>query len=111
VSVPEIGAEEAQQLLAEGALLLDVREHDEWSAGHAMAAEFLPLGDVPAAMHRLPRDRRIVAICRSGARSGRITEFLNRQGFDVVNLSGGMQAWAAAGYDVRTDDGADGIVA
>jgi rhodanese-related sulfurtransferase len=111
VTVPEIGPEEAQALVDGGALLLDVRQPDEWEVGHAPAATFVPLGDVPARTDELPKDRRIVAICRSGARSGRATEFLNAQGFDVVNLAGGMKAWAAAGLPVETDDGGPGTVA
>jgi rhodanese-related sulfurtransferase len=111
VSVPEVDADDARALVDHGALLLDVREPEEWEAGHAPEAEFVPLAQVPDAVDRLPRDRRIVVICRSGARSARATEFLNAQGFDAVNMSGGMKAWAATGFDVRTDEGDDGIVA
>jgi len=111
VSIPEVGAEEAQELVESGALLLDVREPEEWVAGHAPQAQFVPLGEVPASLDALPRSRRIVAVCRSGARSGKATEFLATHGFDVVNLGGGMQAWAAAGFTVETDDGVPGTVA
>jgi rhodanese-related sulfurtransferase len=93
-----------------GALLLDVRELDEWQAGHARDARFIPLGELEARAGELARDRRIVAICRSGARSARATMFLRAQGLDVVNLTGGMRAWSTAGLDVVTDDGAAGTV-
>jgi rhodanese-related sulfurtransferase len=111
VSVPEVEADEAQALAESGAVLLDVREPDEWQAGHAPGARWLPLGEVAARVDDLPREQRIVAVCRSGARSGRATEFLVAQGLDVVNLAGGMKAWAAAGHPVVTDDGAPGDVA
>jgi rhodanese-related sulfurtransferase len=111
VSVPEVDTVEGRELVTSGAFLLDVREADEWVAGHAPEAQFLPLRELPARIDQLPRDRRIVAVCRSGARSGRATEFLNARGFDVVNLAGGMQAWEAAGFPVETDDGSPGTVA
>ncbi|HEY7135564.1 MAG TPA: rhodanese-like domain-containing protein [Acidimicrobiia bacterium] len=110
-AIPQVDVEEARRRLDDGALLLDVREPDEWNAGHAPDATFLPMGQVTAAREQLPRDRAIVAICRSGARSGRVTAALVSWGFDAVNLAGGMQAWAAAGNPVVTDDGGPGTVA
>ena len=101
--VPEVGPEEGRAFVDAGALLLDVRELDEWQAGHSRDAQFIPLGE-------LAKDRRIVAICRVGGRSARATQFLRAQGFDAVNLTGGMRAWATAGLDVVTDDGAPGTV-
>jgi rhodanese-related sulfurtransferase len=109
-TVPEVGPVEARSLLDSGATLLDVREVDEWQAGHAPEAQFIPLGELPARTGELPGDRRIVAICRSGARSARATRFLRAEGFDVVNLTGGMRAWAASGLDVITDDATPGTV-
>jgi len=114
-SVPEVGPEEGRALVDGGAVLLDVREVDEWQAGHAAGAVFIPLGEVAARANELranepTADRRIVAICRAGGRSERATRFLRAQGFDVVNLAGGMRAWAAAGLDVVTDDGQPGAV-
>ena len=58
----------------------------------------------------LPRDRRILAICRSGGRSAAVTEALNGAGFDAANVVGGMQSWARSGLDVIADDGAAGTV-
>jgi hydroxyacylglutathione hydrolase len=111
VTTPTVDAHEGHALVEAGALLLDVREPDEWQAGHAPVAKFVPLRQLSDRTGELPRDRRIVAICRSGARSGRATDFLNGQGFDVVNLAGGMKAWAAEGFSVETDDGSPGAVA
>jgi rhodanese-related sulfurtransferase len=111
VSVPEVGPDEARDLVTAGAVMLDVREPDEWDAGHVPEAQSVPMREVPVRVDELSRDRRIVAVCRSGARSGRVTEFLNAQGFDVVNLAGGMKAWAAADLPVQTDDGSPGTVA
>jgi rhodanese-related sulfurtransferase len=109
--VGEVAPDEGHELVAAGALLLDVREDDEWQAGHAPGARLVPMSQVQARIDELPRDRRIVTICRSGGRSRRVTEALSAWGFDAVNLSGGMQAWQAAGLPVVTDDGHEGTVA
>lgn len=95
---------------APSAYLLDVREVDEWQAGHAPDAVHIPMMDLPGHLDRLPRDRRIICICRSGNRSGRITEFLRQQGFDAVNMVGGMIAWAGSGLPIVRGDGAPGTV-
>ena len=107
--VGQVSPEEAVIAVHDGAQLLDVRETDEWVAGHAPAAVHLPLGqllagaDVPAG--------RLVLVCRSGNRSGRAAEALAGRGLDVVNLAGGMQAWQAAGLAVVRADGRGGDVA
>ncbi len=110
MTVPEVSVDESAQLAREGALLLDVRNDDEWTAGHAPDATYMTLSQVPARCGELPRDRRIVAICRVGGRSAKATELLVAQGYDVVNMVGGMQAWAAAGLPVVTDAGDPGTV-
>lgn len=78
--------------------LLDVREDDEWVAGHAPGAQHLPMHEVPARMAEVPHDRDVVVVCRSGARSAQVVEFLTRHGFaHVHNLEGGMLDWAGIG--------------
>jgi rhodanese-related sulfurtransferase len=109
--IPEVTPTDCTTLTASGAVILDVREPDEWRAGHAPDAQWVPMGEIPSALASLPRDRRIVAICRSGNRSARVTEFLLAQGFDAVNLAGGMKAWAGLGLPVVTDDGVPGAIA
>jgi rhodanese-related sulfurtransferase len=101
--VPEVDAVEAARLVEEGALLLDVREPDEWEGGHAPTAVHVPLATLPA--NRPPTGQPIVAVCRSGSRSARATAALSGWGYDVVNLAGGMQAWEAAGLPVVATDG------
>ena len=103
-------ADDARALADAGALILDVREDDEWAAGHAPGAAHIALGALPVRHTSVPLDRQVVAVCRGGGRSQRAAEALRNAGYDVVNLSGGMQAWAAAGHPVVTDDGAPGAV-
>jgi rhodanese-related sulfurtransferase len=105
----DVDLRQAQALTESGALLLDVREPDEWAAGHAPAATHTPLGLLdPTA---LPADRVIVAVCRSGNRSGKATDSLRAAGLDAHNLTGGMIGWAAAGLPVVTNDGGNGTIA
>jgi rhodanese-related sulfurtransferase len=86
--------------------LLDVREPDEWDAGHAPGAHHLPMMEIPARMAEVPADVDVVVVCRSGARSGRVVSYLIGNGWDNVrNLDGGMQSWAAAGRDVVSENG------
>ncbi|MDP9241426.1 MAG: rhodanese-like domain-containing protein [Actinomycetota bacterium] len=108
-SPQEISAVEAARLAATGdVVLLDVREIDEWAAGHAAAATHVPLGELRA--DTVPQDTAVVAVCRSGVRSGQATHALRGVGFDARNLTGGMQAWAKAGLPVLRDDGQPGDV-
>ncbi|OUE09317.1 rhodanese-like domain-containing protein [Clavibacter michiganensis] len=91
--------------------LLDVREPDEWEAGHSAAAHHIPLGDLQARVDELPTDEHIVVVCRSGHRSSLATQALLRGGFAASNITGGMHAWSEMGGDVVTDDGGPGRVA
>lgn len=80
--------------------VVDVREPDEFShgLGHIEGALLLPLGQLEARIGELPRDRPIVTVCRSGARSARAAAMLGKAGFaEVANLSGGMLRWRAEG--------------
>lgn len=96
---------DAGQLPA-GAYLLDVREPDEWSAGHAPDAVHLPMMEVPVRLEEIPRDGDVVVVCRSGGRSGQVVAYLQQQGYDnVVNLDGGMLDWAAGGRPMVSEDG------
>ncbi|WP_308259464.1 MBL fold metallo-hydrolase [Pseudonocardia sp. H11422] len=109
-ATPEVPPSAAKAQLDAGALLLDVREAVEWDAGHAPGASALPMRQVHEHRSELPRDRRILLICRSGGRSAAVTDSLCGWGFDAVNVAGGMRAWAAAGLGVITDSGAPGSV-
>lgn len=101
-----LGAGEAAALVEAGeALLLDVREQDEWQAGHAPGAVHIPLGELERRVAELPRERRVVAVCRSGNRSALATASLRAAGLDVDNLEGGMKAWQKAGLPLEPRDG------
>jgi rhodanese-related sulfurtransferase len=89
-----------------GTYLLDVREPDEWAAGHAPDAHHLPMMQVPARLAEIPTDVDVVVVCRSGVRSGQVVAYLADNGWtNTHNLDGGMHAWAAAGRGVVSEDG------
>jgi rhodanese-related sulfurtransferase len=95
----------------EAAWLLDVREDDEWAAGHAPEATHIPMGELGARTAELPADQEIYVICRTGARSARVTQALNGAGWQAVNVAGGMHDWTAAGRPMTADSGAAPYVA
>ncbi len=100
-----VNLDEAVELLGAGAFLLDVRNLDEFTAGHAPTAVHVALSDVPDHLDDLPRDRVIICACRSGSRSARATSFLQQNGFDAVNLEGGMITWNLEGQPLDADRG------
>jgi rhodanese-related sulfurtransferase len=92
-------------------VLLDVRGADEFAAGHAPDARSIPLDQLDAIRFTLPMNRRIVAMSRTGDRSADATIELREMGFQAVNYDGGLEAWAAAGGAIVTDDGKPGRLA
>ena len=84
----------------EGAVLVDVREDDEWQAGHAPDAVHIPMHQLTP--DTVPTGRPVYCICRSGNRSGRVAELLVASRIDAYNVVGGMVAWHGAGLPVVT---------
>jgi rhodanese-related sulfurtransferase len=97
--------------LPDGAFLLDVREDDEWAAGHAPDAVHVRLGDLGARAGELPRDREVYVICRSGARSAYAAQALIGAGWSAINVADGMTGWAVAGRPMVSESGAEPFVA
>ncbi|MEX2620818.1 MAG: rhodanese-like domain-containing protein [Egibacteraceae bacterium] len=94
----------------EGVDIIDVREADEWRAGHIAGSRHIPMGTIGNRLHELDGDRPIVAVCRSGQRSGQVTALLAKQGYDITNLDGGLRAWARGGLPLATAVGGQGRV-
>jgi rhodanese-related sulfurtransferase len=77
-------------------ILLDVREPDELAIAAIPWAVAIPMGDVPVRIDELPKDKPIAVLCHGGTRSGRVTKFLNENGFpEAVNVAGGIRAWSS----------------
>jgi rhodanese-related sulfurtransferase len=103
--VEEADVADASAAVEAGALLVDVREDFEWSAGHALGAIHLPMMQVPTRMEELPRDAPIYLICATGNRSGRVAEYLTQNGFSrPINVRGGTVAWQRAGLPIDRED-------
>lgn len=82
--------------------VIDVREQSEYDDGHIPGVTLIPMGEVADRLAEIPTDKEVIVTCRSGNRSGQVTDFLRQQGFDNVhNMEGGIVAWEAAGYDVE----------
>lgn len=110
VEARDVNVAEALSLLADGALLLDVREDNEWEAGRAPSATHVSLSEVPDHLDELSKGQIIVCVCRSGARSGRAAHFLVEHGHDAVNLEGGMLAWHGEGQPLVSELGEPTII-
>ena len=106
VSIPQVEAAEVPT----DALLLDVREDDEWTAGHAEGALHIPMGQVVQRLDEVTErvnasaeagapeaDSRVYVVCRVGGRSAQVTQYLLQQGLDAVNVEGGMLSWEQVG--------------
>jgi rhodanese-related sulfurtransferase len=103
----EIDVADLESLIASGARLIDVREPDEYSAGHVPGAISIPLGHVPDRIDEcVSTGETTYLICRSGARSANACAFLEDRGFDVVNVVGGTMAWVTSGRSVVEGDSA-----
>ncbi|MCW2600106.1 MAG: sulfurtransferase [Frankiales bacterium] len=84
-------------------VLLDVRDHDEWTAGRAPKAVHIPLYELPERLAELPDARPLSVVCRVGGRSAQATAWLLAQGVEARNVEGGMLAWAALGLPIEAD--------
>lgn len=105
--VPTTGAD----AVPKDGFVLDVREMDEWQAGHAPDAVHIPLGELPARWRELPDDAALYVVCRSGGRSAQATKALNQAGRNASNVAGGMQAWQQAGRPMVSESGGEPFVA
>lgn len=104
MAVAETDIEHLADELASGARLIDVREPDEYRAGHVPGAVLVPLATVPQQLEQLMGDGPTYVICRSGGRSMQACELAADHGIDVVNVAGGTLAWATSGRPITAGD-------
>lgn len=97
--VPQVRIDE----LPGDAVLLDVREDDEWAAGHAPDATHVPMSEIAGRLDDVPDAEPLYVICRSGGRSERVAQFLNANGWEAINVAGGMLSWQRSGRPVVGD--------
>ena len=99
--VETVEATEVRRLQSEGAVLIDVREPNEWESGHVQGAKLIPMGNLDRELPKLRKDRQVLFICRSGRRAGRATASAKDQGLNAANVRGGMIQWASAGLPIK----------
>jgi rhodanese-related sulfurtransferase len=102
--IPTAAVDGVPNPLPEGLVVLDVREDDEWQAGRVEGSVHIPLRELGERFGELPTGQ-VLVVCRSGNRSAYATAYLADQGFEAVNLAGGLIAWHGAGRPLMTDDG------
>ena len=92
----------AEIMNSEDVFVIDVREQWEYDEGHLPGITLIPMNEVPSRLGEIPTDKEVIVTCRSGNRSGQVTDFLREQGYDNVhNMEGGILAWEAAGLPVE----------
>lgn len=107
--IPTVSVEQVPDPIPEGLVVLDVREADEWAHGHIDGALHVPLSLLPLRLADLPTAQTLV-VCKVGGRSGQAVMWLTQQGYDAVNLAGGMVDWEAAGRSLVSDTGRPPVV-
>jgi rhodanese-related sulfurtransferase len=88
--------------LAEGAVVIDVREPFEYASGHVPGAVPMAMHLVPVRADEIPVDREVYIICASGNRSWQVCHYLSERGIKATNVAGGTMAWQSAGYAMET---------
>lgn len=101
--LPSVSASELSEKLKseKRPFVVDVRQPEEYRAGHISGAKLIPLGELSQRLKELPKDKEIVCICASGSRSRSATKTLVREGYDAVNMNGGMMSWSRSGLSVK----------
>ncbi|MGL5809088.1 MAG: thioredoxin [Nocardioides sp.] len=96
----EVDVEELAEAHAGGAMVIDVREPEEYAEGHIDGSVLIPMSELRDRITEVPGGERVYLICASGKRSSQVTDVLTSQGFDAVNVAGGMAAWQRRGFAV-----------
>ena len=104
-SIPSMTVSDLDDPLGDELSVIDVREQVEWDHGHIDGAVHLPMTEFVDRRAELP-DGRLLVVCRVGNRPARVTAYLVQQGYDAVNLDGGMVDWAAAERPMVSETGA-----
>jgi rhodanese-related sulfurtransferase len=101
--LPSLSAGELSEKLKNGKrpLVIDVRQPEEYGAGHIAGSKLIPLGELGKRINELPKDREIVCVCASGNRSHSATKFLVGAGYNAFDMKGGMFVWQRAQLPIK----------
>ena len=101
MSAPEITVDELVAVRAAGPVpLVDVRQPEEYEAGHVPGAKLIPLADVVARVGEIPVEGPVYVICQTGSRSQRAADYFRTLDIEAYNVAGGTKAWAEAGHEI-----------
>jgi len=103
--LPTVTADQVPVPVPAALVVLDVREDDEWAAGHIEGALHIPLAQLPDRAGELSSAAQVLCVCRVGGRSAQATMWLRRAGVEAVNLDSGMNGWVAAGHPMVSETG------
>jgi rhodanese-related sulfurtransferase len=96
----EVDIDQLAAASAEGAVVIDVRQPEEYVVGHVAGARLIPLGDVVSRLDEIPADEPVYVICQVGSRSLKAVQFLRASGYDATSVAGGTKAWVESGREV-----------
>lgn len=99
-ATPEVDVDELDRAVAAGAPVIDVRQPDEYDAGHVPGARLIPLSEVALRAREVRADGPVYVVCLSGSRSLKAAEFYRRNGIDARSVAGGTKAWVESGRPV-----------
>ena len=101
--LPSVSAADLSEKLKNGKkpLVVDVRQPEEYRQGHIQGSKLIPLGQLSGRLKELPKNKEIVLVCATGNRSRSATKMLVREGYEAVNMNGGMMSWARSGLSIK----------
>ena len=109
-NTPSIQPEKVEDFIENGHLLIDVREDDEWEAGHHVNASHIKMGEIPSNLEKFEKEKNYIIVCRSGGRSAKVTDFLMENEINAFNLSGGMKKFSQVSKNVKDSLGNTGQI-
>lgn len=98
----EVDIEQLEGALTAGIPLIDVRETDEYVAGHVPGAVLLPMSEIADRAAEIPADGQVFVICHLGGRSLKVVQWLREKGVDAWSVEGGTKAWSDSGREIAT---------
>jgi phage shock protein E len=106
--LPALSANELSEKLKNGKrpLVIDVRQPEEYSAGHIAGSKLIPLGELGKRVSELPKDKEIICVCASGSRSRSATKLLVNAGYNAFDMQGGMFMWQRAKLPIKKGNSA-----
>ncbi len=109
-NIKSVLSKDVEEKLNEGYKLIDVREEHEWNAGHHSLAEHIPMSKIPEEINTFKENEKYIIICRSGNRSGKVSNYLDNQGIQAFNLIGGMKDFSQHSQNIYDSTGKKGTV-